>query len=72
MFDLITLAVMQPLNPIGQIGSIVVGLLVMIGSLWGYKCHDVDGLVATWFAFGGLILCLFGIGGVELINAIRH
>ena len=60
------------MNPLNQILAVIAGLLILAGTLLGYSKLKVDGFVALIFGLAGLLLVAYGIGGIDLVNALRH
>jgi hypothetical protein len=65
-----TLLATFSISPLSQILAVLSGFLVMAGAAFGYRKWDVEGSVAAVFAFFGVALVIFGVGGTELLNGI--
>ena len=59
------------LTPFSQVLAVLTGMLLIIGALFGYNKYDVDGFVAFIFSMIGVTIVLYGIGGVELLEAMH-
>lgn len=64
------LAVVQ-LNAVGQVLACIVGLILMVGSALFYHSdteEKVEGFLIFMIFSAGFTLCLWGIGGNELVQ----